>query len=263
MELRFGVNPLRSQPINKDQSGKSTKSKLSRSGKDQESVVVDKGSQKAKEVQKKSELAVGRIPKKEVEKLGGRFSFRLPVIRANISSEVSSPPANRSTPASESSYNPTIRPQENPPKEVLHIGEEGEKPFEEKSESEAKPPKIGDIYPANKALIEKKWLSKYPADMLMIDNPQKKDEGKSGKNLPKEDKNFRKLDDGKKFHLRELRPKISALTRSLNSLQVEIKIQMTALIKAKNKNYIEKEKADQSDNEIIPRLCRFPPTLGK
>ena len=40
-------------------------------------------------------------------------------------------------------------------------------------------------------------------------------------------------------------------------------IQMTALIKAKNKNYIEKEKADQSDNEIIPRLCRFPPTLGK
>ena len=105
---------------------------------------------------------------------------------------------------------------------MLHIGEEGEKPFEEKSESEATTPKIGDIYPANKALIEKKWLSKYPADMLMIDNPQKKDEGKSGKNLPKEDKNLRKLDDGKKFHLRELRPKISALTRSLNSLQVEI-----------------------------------------
>ena len=230
MELRFGVNPLRSQPINKDQSGKSTKSKLSRSGKaqDEKPVVVDKGSQKAKEVQKKSELAVGRIPKKEVEKLGGRFSFRLPVIRANISSEVSSPPAilhepaNRSTPAPESSYNPTIRPQETPSKEVLHIGEEGEKPFEEKSESEAKTPKIGDIYPSNKALIEKKWLSKYPADMLMIDNPQKKDEGKSGKNLPKEDKNLRKLDDGKKFQLRELRPKISALTRSLNSLQVEI-----------------------------------------
>ena len=94
MELRFGVNPLKSQPSSKDQSSKSTKSRSKKLGKEQDSrlEVIAKGSQKTKDIQKtlKNEPG-GKSPDKEVERLGRKFLFRLPVIRSNISCEGISP----------------------------------------------------------------------------------------------------------------------------------------------------------------------------
>ena len=234
MELRFGVNPLRSQPISKDQSTKPSKSRSKKLGKDQDAKlgkgkdtrleVVARNSQKTKDFQKipKNDPGGGKSLHKEVEKLGSRFSFRLPVIRANVSSEGSSralsyDPTGRSTrPLSATETietTPEFTMRSTPSTEALHIGESSERCLEEEVESEKKTPKTDGTWSSNKVPI--------PANML-IDNSQKQDEvikwkaNIMQKKLPKEEeRNFRS-------QLSELRPKISALTRSLNSLQVNI-----------------------------------------
>ena len=232
MELRFGVNPLKSQSVSKDQSSKSTKS---RSKKD----ARLEGSQKTKDFKKtlKNEPG-GKSLDKEVEKLGKKFLFRLPVIRSNVCSEASShtpshEPVGRPTPALQCT---TTRPTPAPSTEALHIGEL----IEEEAESERKTPKhFENIFTANRVSVESKYPSKYPASML-IDNSQmqenwrdnlqeeKKVPKEEEKRVPKEEdeKKMQKGEEERKFrrHLSELRPKISALTRSLNSLQVMLNI---------------------------------------
>ena len=231
MELRFGVNPLRSQPISKDQSSKSTKSRSKKLGKDQDARLKD--SQKTKDFQKtlKNDPG-GKNLEKEVEKLGKKFLFRLPVIRSNVSSEgslhaPSHEPTSRPAPVCT-----TIRPTQAPSTEALHIGEL----LEEEAESERKTKKPGEISSANKDSVESKYPSKYPASMLM-DNSQLQGKWRGNlqdeKKFPKEEKErkfpigeekrkFPIGEEERKFRrqLSELRPKISALTRSLNSLQV-------------------------------------------
>ena len=234
MELRFGVNPLKSQPISKDQSSKSTKSRSKKLGKEQDARL--EGSQKTKDFKKtlKNEPG-GKSLDKEVEKLGKKFLLRLPVIRSNVCSEASShapshEPASRPTPALECT---TTRPTPAPSTEALHIGEL----LEEEAESERKTPKhFENIFPANRVSVESKYPSKYPASML-IDNSQMQENWRDNlqeeKKVPKEEdekkvqkgeeeKKMQKGEEERKFrrHLSELRPKISALTRSLNSLQV-------------------------------------------
>ena len=230
MELRFGVNPLKSQPISKDQSSKSTKSRSKKLGKDQDArlEVVTKNSQKTKDFQKtmlKNEPGGKRLDK-EVERLGRKFLFRLPVIRSNISCEGSSPAApapsyeraSRSTPGPAADPSTRIRPTQPSSTEALHIGESLE------AESETKTSKPSGISLPNKALIESKSPSKYPANML-IDNYQMQDQGVKWKSKLGDKKVGKKeegWEDERKSQLSELPPKISALTRSLNSLQVHL-----------------------------------------
>ena len=226
MELRFGVNPLRSQPKSTEQNSKvmptsqhskaPTRSKSKRD-KDARLEVAAKGTLKTKEVQKNSE--------REIEKLSKKFPIRLPVIHSNVISESSLPSNSSSSQQMDNSsalkteISRETKERTPPRKASLHIEESTQRNTDIPSESEDNNPKEGVLAP-NKNATARKWLSRYQENLL-IEAPQKQEEAIKWRSKYQKPG---KVEPGKTLQsqLSELRPKISALTRSLNSLQVII-----------------------------------------
>ena len=233
MELRFGVNPLRSQPKSAEQNSKvpptsqsskaPTRSKSKRD-KDARLEVAAKGTLKTKEVQK----TINNIPdkknsEKEIEKLSKKFPIRLPVIHSNVISESSLPSSSSSSQQMDNSsalkteISRETQERTPPRKASLHIEESTQRNIP--SEPEDNNPKEGVLAP-NKNATARKWLSRYQENLL-IEAPQKQEEAIKWRSKYQKPG---KAEPGKTLQtqLSELRPKISALTRSLNSLQVII-----------------------------------------
>ena len=235
MELRFGVNPLRSQPKSSEQNSKvpptsqsskaPTRSKSKRD-KDARLEVAAKGALKTKEVQK----TINNIPdkknsEKEIEKLSKKFPIRLPVIHSNVISESSLLSSSSSSQQMDSSSalktEISRETQERTPtrRASLHIEESTPRNTDIPSESEDNNPKEGVLAPTKNATA-RKWLSRYQENLL-IEAPQKQEEAIKWRSKYQKPA---KVEPSKTLQsqLSELRPKISALTRSLNSLQVII-----------------------------------------
>ena len=235
MELRFGVNPLRSQPKSSEQSSKvpptsqsskaPTRSKSKRD-KDARLEVAAKGTLKTKEVQK----TINNIPdkknsEKEIEKLSKKFPIRLPVIHSNVISESSLPLNSSSSQQMDNSsalkteISRETKERTPPRRASLHIEESTQRNTDIPSESEDNNPKEG-VLALNKNATARKWLSRYQENLL-IEAPQKQEEAIKWRSKYQKPG---KVEPGKTLQsqLSELRPKISALTRSLNSLQVII-----------------------------------------